>query len=49
MMRRALWEGLVAGAAGAAVMTLGGKVEQRLTGRPGSVGVLRSLMAHARR
>ncbi|MEN3537223.1 hypothetical protein AAH991_19080 [Microbispora sp. ZYX-F-249] len=36
MMRRALWEGLVAGAAGAAVMTLGEKLEQRLTGRPNS-------------
>ncbi|MEU8347935.1 hypothetical protein AB0C74_40110 [Spirillospora sp. NPDC048832] len=36
MMRRALWEGLVAGAAGTAAMTLGEKVEQRLTGRPDS-------------
>ncbi|WP_433260347.1 hypothetical protein ACQPZF_23885 [Actinosynnema sp. CS-041913] len=36
MMRRALWQGLVSGAAGVAVMTLGEKVEQRLTGRPDS-------------
>ncbi|WP_344177806.1 hypothetical protein [Streptomyces albidochromogenes] len=36
MMKRALWQGLVAGAAGAVVMTCGEKVEQRLTGRPDS-------------
>jgi len=36
MMKRALWEGLVAGASGVLVMTLGEKVEQRLTGRPDS-------------
>ncbi|MBQ0864636.1 MULTISPECIES: hypothetical protein [unclassified Streptomyces] len=36
MMKRALWQGLLAGAAGVAVMTLGEKVEQRLTGRPDS-------------
>ena len=30
------WEGLVAGAAGAAVMTAAEKVEQRITGRPSS-------------
>ncbi|SDH48345.1 hypothetical protein SAMN05216553_12421 [Lentzea fradiae] len=36
MMKRALWEGLVAGAAGVVVMTLGEKLEQRLTGRPDS-------------
>ncbi|MEN3270412.1 MAG: hypothetical protein V7646_7306, partial [Pseudonocardia sp.] len=36
MLRRALWQGLVSGAAGAVVMTLGEKVEQRLTGRPDS-------------
>jgi hypothetical protein len=36
MMRSALWEGVVAGAAGAAVMTVGEKLEQRLTGRPDS-------------
>jgi hypothetical protein len=36
MMKRALWEGLVAGGAGVAVMTLGEKLEQRLTGRPDS-------------
>ena len=35
-MRRALWEGLVAGAAGVLVMTAGEKVEQRLTRRPDS-------------
>ncbi|MBE1579545.1 hypothetical protein SAMN05216266_1495 [Amycolatopsis marina] len=35
-MKRALWQGLVAGAAGVVVMTLGEKVEQRLTGRPDS-------------
>ncbi|MGW7054685.1 hypothetical protein [Streptomyces sp. NPDC054887] len=36
MMKRALWQGLVAGAAGTAVMTLAEKAEQRLTGRPDS-------------
>ncbi|MGC4804947.1 hypothetical protein [Micromonospora sp. DT233] len=36
MLRRAAWQGLVAGLAGAAVMTVGEKVEQRLTGRPDS-------------
>lgn len=36
MMRHALWQGLVAGAAGALVMTVGEKIEQRLTGRPDS-------------
>ncbi|MFN2494595.1 MAG: hypothetical protein ABR608_01620 [Pseudonocardiaceae bacterium] len=36
MMKRALREGLVAGTAGVLVMTLGEKVEQRLTGRPDS-------------
>ncbi|MET9519042.1 hypothetical protein [Streptomyces sp. NPDC002994] len=36
MMKRALWQGLVAGATGAVVMTLGEKAEQRLTGRPDS-------------
>jgi hypothetical protein len=36
MMRRAVWQGLVAGAVGAAVMTVGEKVEQRVTGRPDS-------------
>jgi len=35
-MTRALWQGLVAGTAGVLVMTLGEKVEQRLTGRPDS-------------
>ncbi|EFE68216.1 conserved hypothetical protein [Streptomyces viridosporus ATCC 14672] len=36
MMKRALWQGLAAGTAGVLVMTLGEKVEQRLTGRPDS-------------
>lgn len=35
-MKRALWQGLLAGAAGVVVMTLGEKAEQRLTGRPDS-------------
>ena len=33
---RSVWQGLVAGAAGVAVMTLAEKAEQRLTHRPGS-------------
>ncbi|MFE6333537.1 hypothetical protein ACFVP3_00160 [Streptomyces sp. NPDC057806] len=33
MMKRALWQGVVAGTAGVLVMTLGEKAEQRLTGR----------------
>ncbi|MEW9547445.1 hypothetical protein [Nonomuraea sp. NPDC050783] len=36
MMRRVLWQGLLAGAAGAVAMTVGEKLEQRLTGRPDS-------------
>jgi hypothetical protein len=36
MFTRALWQGLVAGAAGGVVMTLGEKAEQALTGRPDS-------------
>ena len=36
MMRRVLWQGLVAGAAGAVAMTAGEKLEQRLSGRPDS-------------
>lgn len=36
MMKRAAWQGLVAGTAGVLVMTLGEKAEQRLTGRPDS-------------
>ncbi|MEU6728429.1 hypothetical protein ABZ917_32380 [Nonomuraea wenchangensis] len=36
MMKRALWQGLVAGAAGALAMTAAEKIEQRLTGRPDS-------------
>ena len=35
-MRQAVWQGLVAGLAGAAVMTVAEKVEQRFTGRPDS-------------
>jgi len=33
---RVVWEGVLAGAVGAAVMTVGEMVEQRLTGRPSS-------------
>ncbi|MEU0165139.1 hypothetical protein ABZ214_06730 [Streptomyces iakyrus] len=36
MIRRALWQGLVAGTAGGVVMTLGEKIEQAVTGRPDS-------------
>ncbi|MFG2352475.1 hypothetical protein [Streptomyces sp. NPDC048521] len=36
MIRRALWQGPVAGIAGGVVMTLGEKIEQALTGRPDS-------------
>lgn len=36
MMGRAMWQGLLAGAAGTAVMTVGEKLEQRVTGRPDS-------------
>jgi hypothetical protein len=36
MMKRALWQGVVAGAVGGVVMTVGEKLEQRLTGRPDS-------------
>jgi hypothetical protein len=36
MWGRALWQGLVAGAVGGAVMTVGEKIEQRFTGRPDS-------------
>ncbi|GAA4707269.1 hypothetical protein GCM10023215_55150 [Pseudonocardia yuanmonensis] len=36
MLTRALWQGAVAGACGVAVMTVGEKIEQRLTGRPDS-------------
>ncbi|MCP9963246.1 hypothetical protein LUX05_21205 [Streptomyces somaliensis] len=35
MTKRALWQGLVAGAVGGVMTTLGEKVEQGLTGRPG--------------
>ncbi|MET9511835.1 hypothetical protein ABZX62_25790 [Streptomyces flavidovirens] len=36
MIKRALWQGLVAGAAGGVVMTLGEKIEQAITGRSDS-------------
>ncbi|MFD5268959.1 hypothetical protein [Streptomyces sp. NPDC058335] len=36
MIKRALWQGLVAGTAGGVVMTLGEKIEQTITGRPDS-------------
>ncbi|MFD5271638.1 hypothetical protein [Streptomyces sp. NPDC058335] len=36
MIRRALWQGLITGAAGGVVMTLGEKIEQVVTGRPDS-------------
>ncbi|GAA2702062.1 hypothetical protein [Nonomuraea recticatena] len=36
MLRNALWQGMVAGLVGTAVMTVGEKLEQRLSGRPDS-------------
>jgi hypothetical protein len=36
MIKRALWQGLVAGTAGGVVMTLGEKIEQSITNRPSS-------------
>lgn len=36
MIKRALWQGLLAGTAGGVVMTLGEKIEQAVTGRPDS-------------
>ncbi|RNG30749.1 hypothetical protein [Streptomyces botrytidirepellens] len=36
MIKRALWQGLIAGTAGGVVMTLGEKIEQALTKRPDS-------------
>ena len=36
LVGRVMWQGVVAGAEGAAVMTAGEKLEQRLTGRPSS-------------
>lgn len=36
MLKNVVWEGLAAGTAGAALMTLGEKLEQRITGRPDS-------------
>ncbi len=41
---RVLWEGMVAGAVGAAAMTLGEKLEQRITGRPNSMVPARTLV-----
>jgi hypothetical protein len=35
-LRAGVWKGMLAGAGGVAVMTLGEKLEQRLTGRPDS-------------
>jgi hypothetical protein len=35
-LRAGVWKGMLAGAGGAAAMTLGEKLEQRLTGRPSS-------------
>lgn len=43
MIGRALWQGLAAGSAGAVVMTLAEKAEQRLTGRPDSYVPARAL------
>lgn len=36
MLSRALWQGLLSGLVGAAAMTASEKIEQRITGRPGS-------------
>ncbi|MFI2780778.1 hypothetical protein [Streptomyces sp. ALB3] len=36
MIKRTLWQGLIAGAVGGVVMTVGEKLEQAVTGRPGS-------------
>lgn len=36
MLKRAVWQGLVAGLAGAAVMTAAEMIEERITGRPDS-------------
>jgi hypothetical protein len=36
MVKRAIWQGLLAGLSGAALMTLSEKIEQLLTGRPDS-------------
>ena len=36
MLNRAVWQGVVAGLTGTVVMTVGEKVEQRMTGRPDS-------------
>ena len=43
MLRRAVWQGLAAGAVGAVVMTAGEKLEQALTGRPSSFVPARTL------
>lgn len=42
-MKRALWQGLLAGTSGVLVMTLGEKAEQRLAGRPDSHVLARTL------
>ncbi|MGI5479226.1 hypothetical protein [Streptomyces lavendofoliae] len=36
MIKRVLWQGLLAGTAGGVVMTVGEKIEQAITGRPDS-------------
>ncbi|MDR7277036.1 hypothetical protein [Catenuloplanes atrovinosus] len=43
MMTRVVWQGVVAGLAGVAVMTLAEKAEQRFTGRPDSYVPARTL------
>ncbi len=43
LLGRVLWQGVVAGAVGATVMTAGEKLEQRLTGRPDSFVPARTL------
>jgi hypothetical protein len=49
LLRRSLWQGVVAGAAGVAVMTVGEKAEQALTGRPDSFMPARVLQRLLRR
>lgn len=49
MTRSAIRQGLVAGAAGAVVMTLGEKVEQRFTHRPDSLVPARDPVSGMRR
>ena len=43
MLGRVVWQGLTAGTVGAAVMTLGEQLEQRVTGRPDSYVPARTL------